>query len=170
MDATCEEGQADITWLYILGSEAARSLQPGSSGGVATRPKALRPVFGDRSISKTTTSESRTESFRTAREEPYSSEDDCKSTVRPSLPSPRTSQTTVRQISQHKVKKASQPSGIGLGLDFDPKTDDSLTPRTKGEFIKFDAGWESSNEVEKEWDDNLGRHVTRFEPYRCMTE
>ncbi|CRK26778.1 hypothetical protein BN1708_000588 [Verticillium longisporum] len=125
----------------------------------ATRPKALRPVFGERSISKATTSESRTESFRTAREEQYSSEDDCKSTVRPSLPSPRTSQTTVRQISQHKVKKASQPSGIGLGLDFDPKTDDSLTPRTKGEFIKFDAGWESSNEVEKEWDDNLGRHV-----------
>ncbi|EEY14277.1 conserved hypothetical protein [Verticillium alfalfae VaMs.102] len=125
----------------------------------AARPKALRPVFGDRSISKTTTSESRTESFRTAREEPYSSEDDCKSTIRPSLPSPRTSQTTVLQISQHKVKKASHPSGIGLGLDFDPKTDDSLTPRTKGEFIKFDAGWESSNEVEKEWDDNLGRHV-----------
>ncbi|KAH6709747.1 hypothetical protein EV126DRAFT_2072 [Verticillium dahliae] len=125
----------------------------------ATRPKALRPVFGDRSISKPTTSESRTESFRTAREEPYSSEDDCKSTVRPSLPSPRTSQTTVRQISQHKVKKASQLGGIGLGLDFDPKTDDSLTPRTKGEFIKFDAGWESPNEVEKEWDDNLGRHV-----------
>ncbi|KAF3357865.1 Glucose-repressible alcohol dehydrogenase transcriptional effector [Verticillium dahliae VDG1] len=108
----------------------------------ATRPKALRPVFGDRSISKPTTSESRTESFRTAREEPYSSEDDCKST-----------------ISQHKVKKASQLGGIGLGLDFDPKTDDSLTPRTKGEFIKFDAGWESPNEVEKEWDDNLGRHV-----------
>ncbi|EGY18346.1 uncharacterized protein VDAG_08680 [Verticillium dahliae VdLs.17] len=127
----------------------------------ATRPKALRPVFGDRSISKPTTSESRTESFRTAREEPYSSEDDCKSTVRPSLPSPRTSQTTVRQISQHKVKKASQLGGIGLGLDFDPKTDDSLTPRTKGEFIKFDAGWESPNEVEKEWDDNLGRHVMK---------
>ncbi|KAH6697574.1 hypothetical protein F5X68DRAFT_5641 [Plectosphaerella plurivora] len=124
------------------------------------RPKAKRPVFMDRTASKAT-SESRTESFRTAREEPWASEeDDSKSTVRPGLPSVRTtSQSTVRQLSRESRKPRVAAVGLGLGMD-STKGDDDLTPRTKGEFNRFDGDWASPNEVEQVWDDNLGRKVT----------
>jgi len=92
----------------------------------------------------------------TAREEPYVSEDDTKSTTRPTPGSTRTSQSTVRQISKEKK----QPRALGLGLGFESNVEDNLTPRTRGEFSKFDGDWASPNEVERIWDDNLGRHVT----------
>lgn len=121
------------------------------------RHEALRPVYGDRSVSKATTSDSRTESFRTAREEPYNSEeDDAKSTVRPSLPSARTSRNTVLRVSDVRSQEP-EPIGLGLGLRHHAK--ESLTPTTRGEFILFDGEWASSSEVEQEWDENLGRNV-----------
>ncbi|GKT90869.1 hypothetical protein Ct61P_08719 [Colletotrichum tofieldiae] len=124
----------------------------------ATRPKAVRPIPIDRTVSKATTAESRTESFRTAREEPYSSEeDDLQSTVRPSILSARTSQNTVRRVSESRAKS---PTPIGLGLGLESPSEAATTPKTKSDFGAFDGEWASNNEVEQEWDDNLGRTVT----------
>lgn len=118
------------------------------------RPKVCRPSLVDRLPSKATT-DSRSASFKTARENPDSSEDE-RSTLRPIVPSVsgRTSQSTVRQTVDAKQKKT-QNVGLGLGLD----SQESLTPRAKQEFITFDGEWGSGSEVEQEWDDNLNRNV-----------
>ncbi|KAH8911961.1 hypothetical protein BR93DRAFT_983160 [Coniochaeta sp. PMI_546] len=122
----------------------------------ADRRPRPRPVINDRIPSKATT-DSRTESFTTARENPESeSEEDVKSTVRPVLPSARSSHSTVRQASAEKPK----PRTVGLGLGMESSPEDDVTPRTKGEFMTFDGDWGSSSEVEQEWDDNLDRTVT----------
>ncbi|WDK20301.1 hypothetical protein CGRA01v4_11588 [Colletotrichum graminicola] len=124
----------------------------------ATRSKAVRPIPIDRTVSKATTVESRTASFRTAREEPYSSEDDdMQSTVRPNILSARTSQNTVRRVSEPRAKS---PSPVGLGLGLESPSEDATTPKMKNDFNAFDGEWTANNEVEQEWDDNLGRTVT----------
>ena len=124
-------------------------------GPAERRPKP-RPLLSERLSSKAT-ADSRTESFRTAPENPCSSEDedDGRSTLRPVIPSAKTSQTTVRQVNGGK----SQTVGLGLGLE-STTPDGNLTPRTQGEFVIFDGEWGANSEVEKEWDDNLERHVT----------
>lgn len=119
-------------------------------------------MLNDRMPSKAAT-DSRTESFKTAPENPYSSEEeDGKSTVRQQPPSTRTSQNTVRQVSGGGGGAAPEPEpqtvGLGLGLESNPE--DDLTPRTRREFATFDGGWGSASEVEQEWDDNLMRNVT----------
>lgn len=119
-----------------------------------------RPTLNHRIPSKSTT-DSRTESFRTALESPEASdEEDSRSTVCPPSPSARTSQITVRQVNggEHKLQ-----NGVGLGLGVRPdfvEGPDDLTPRRKGEFNSFDGEWGSGSEVEQEWDDNLSRNVT----------
>lgn len=128
--------------------------------GAAAPQSQSRPSINDRIPSKNTT-DSRTESFRTARENPDSSDDDDRRlTLRPILPSAKTSQTTVRQLSRES--KRSRIVGLGLGLESNPS--DDLTPRTTGEFNSFDGEWASgetgASEVEEEWDDNLWRNVT----------
>lgn len=113
------------------------------------RPRPSRPSVADRIPSKAT-NESRSASFTTARETPYSSGDE-RAAVRPAMSSSNTSsQNTVRPIAETKQR------GVGLGLD----PDTCLTPRTKQEFTAFDGGWESGNEAETEWDPYLFRNVT----------
>ncbi|KAI1742705.1 hypothetical protein F4680DRAFT_24712 [Xylaria scruposa] len=119
---------------------------------VGRRPKAFRPVLTDRIPSKAT-ADSRSESFKTARESPSFSDEE-KTTPRPIVPSARASQNTTGQRSESKTSKP-QDVGVGLGLDLD----DDLTPRTKHEFFTFDGEWGSNSEVEQEWDDNLNRNV-----------
>lgn len=153
-----------------------------SPPGKADRQPRPRPVINDRIPSKVTT-DSRTESFRTARENPESeseedvkatvrpilpsfrtarenpeseSEEDVKSTVRPILPSAPSSHSTVRHVSPEQTK----PKTVGLGLGMESSPEDNVTPRTTGEFMTFDGDWGSSSEVEQEWDDNLSRTVT----------
>ncbi len=129
--------------------------------GLASRLTRPRPAIGDR-IPSRPAPESRTESFKTAPENPYSSGDDeDKSTLRPILPSAKTSQDTVRQADGEK-KTAPRAVGLGLGLESSPGGD--LTPRTAKEFNVFDGEWGergggSPSEVEEEWDFNLGRNV-----------
>ncbi|KAI1133295.1 hypothetical protein F5Y10DRAFT_274226 [Nemania abortiva] len=119
---------------------------------VGRRPKAFRPVLSDRIPSKAT-ADSRTESFKTARESPSFSDED-KSTPRPIVPSAGTSRNAAgRQIGS----KSGKPQNVGLGLGVE--LDDDLTPRTKQEFFTFDGEWASNSEVEQEWDDNLNRNV-----------
>ncbi len=120
---------------------------------------APRPAISERVPSKaTTTTDSRTESFKTARENPSSDDDEEKSTLRPPLASARTSQITVRKIS--KELRVIHPLAVGLGLGLESGPEGSLTPKSKREFIAFDGDWGSASEVEQEWDDNLSRNVT----------
>lgn len=126
------------------------------------RPKTLplRPPFYDRIPSKCTT-DSRTESFKTALESPEVSDaEDSRSTLRPPARSARTSQLTVRQVSGSEKKPPPRESGLELGIESDfVDGRQSLTPRSKSEFNTFDGEWGSGSEVEQEWDDNLMRNV-----------
>lgn len=103
---------------------------------------------------------SRTDSFRTARETLYSSDEDESSTVRPRIPSARPSETDVLQVPRKEI-------GLGLGLESD--NEGSVTPKAKNEssqqeFSAFDGEWGTSpddvSEVERVWDYNLLRNVT----------
>ncbi|KAH7356782.1 hypothetical protein BKA65DRAFT_392451 [Rhexocercosporidium sp. MPI-PUGE-AT-0058] len=129
-------------------------------------PLAFRPPISDRYPS------SRTDSFKTARENPYSSDEDEASTVRPGLPSARTSTVEVPQVIQKPQKR--KEVGLGLGLESD--NEGAATPRARvdsqEEFVVFDGEWGAAGgeaEVEREWDDNLMRNVTvRKRPGRNM--
>lgn len=130
----------------------------------AIRPKPQsplpRPALYDRIPSKCTT-ESRTESFRTALESPEVSDvEDSRSTLRPAAQSARTSQITVRQTNGDE-KKSQRGSGVWSGAEPSLVNGvDNLTPRSKREFNTFDGEWGLGSEVEQEWDDNLMRNVT----------
>lgn len=120
-------------------------------------PLAFRPPASDRYPS------SRTDSFKTARENPYSSDEDEGSTVRPVLPSTRPSENAVPQLADRQQRR--KEVGLGLGLESDEGT---TTPRpntdSQNKFVVFDGEWgaagEDVSEVEREWDDNLMRNVT----------
>ncbi|KAI1156966.1 hypothetical protein F4825DRAFT_141469 [Nemania diffusa] len=119
---------------------------------VGRRPKAFRPALSDRLPSKATV-DSRTESFKTARESPSFSDEE-KSTPRPIVPAAGTSRNVAGRRFEPKSGKL-QDVGLGLGVELD----DDLTPRIKQEFFTFDGEWASNSEVEQEWDDNLSRNV-----------
>ncbi|KAK3945893.1 hypothetical protein QBC46DRAFT_424739 [Diplogelasinospora grovesii] len=130
--------------------------------GPAGRPSRPRPIISDRNPSKIT-ADSRTESFRTAPENPISSDDDddARSTLRPAIPSTKTSQSTVRQANGDGKLK---PQAVGLGLGLESSPEDNVTPRTAKEFNAFDGEWgsgskDSSREAEEEWDNNRRRNV-----------
>ncbi|CAK7222866.1 hypothetical protein SEUCBS140593_005047 [Sporothrix eucalyptigena] len=116
------------------------------------RPKgpALRPPLRDRNLSKGTT-DSRTESFKTARENPSSSSSDNEDSfmsLRPAPISERTSESTVRNLAEESDEppKKRQPEVVGLGLGLESSPEESITPKSKREFISFDGEWGSSSE------------------------
>ena len=127
----------------------------------ATRPKALRPSLLNRGTSRSTTVESRTDSFRTAREEPLSSEEeDGKSTIRGALGSGRTSQSTVRKVSDNANNRVPNPRALDMALArLTGPSEDSYTPRTRSELAQFDGDWDSGDD-ERDWDENLNRTIT----------
>ncbi|CAG8983063.1 hypothetical protein HYALB_00006091 [Hymenoscyphus albidus] len=125
-------------------------------------PLSFRPPIFDRYPS------SRAESFKTALESQDSSEEEA-STVRPAIPSTRTSALEVPQLPklQHRRKEI----GLGLGLESDNEGTTTPRPRVgtpRRESHVFDGEWISEpSEVEREWDDNLMRNVTvRKRPMR----
>lgn len=123
-----------------------------------------RPAPPQRRTSKSTTTDSRTESFRTALESPEPSEEDeeedSNSTLRV-IPLERTSDLTVRRLNRDE---SNTPKGAVLGAGTKSKHGEEahdLTPRaSKSEFHSFDGDWGAESEVEQEWDDNLARTVT----------
>lgn len=123
------------------------------------RPKAVRALLSDRTPSKTA-SDSRSGSFRTAREEPYTSEDE-RSSQHPTLPSARTSRSTVRQVGKDDETpvRGKQPNGQARTRE---AADPDATPRSKIRPVTFDGEWRMNTgdtEVVQEWDDYLQRHV-----------
>lgn len=130
----------------------------------ASRPRALRPSTLDRGNSRTATitTDSRTESFKTAREEPLSSEDEgAMSTVKTVIASSTPSQTTVLRVPVNAGSRAIPPQALDLALErLTTYQDETYTPRTRGELAQFDGEWGSPNQVDQEWDDNLQRVVS----------
>ncbi|KHN96995.1 uncharacterized protein MAM_05104 [Metarhizium album ARSEF 1941] len=128
----------------------------------ASRPRVFRLATFDRGTSRTTTAttDSHTESFKTAREEPLSEDEAAMSAIQSILTSSTPSQATVLrkpvQVSSHTVK----PQLSDLALEYSAKHDESYTPWARGELARFDGEWSSPNRVEQEWDDNLGRMVS----------
>ena len=112
---------------------------------------------------------SRNDSFKTAREDFSSEDEDEVSTVRPILPSARPSQVEIPKAELTKSREI----GLGLGLESDNertpspgyrKRDKNLSASNPAdEFMTFDGQWSSAgevSEVEREWDHNLMRNVT----------
>ncbi|KAK2593537.1 hypothetical protein QQS21_008760 [Conoideocrella luteorostrata] len=136
----------------------------------ANRPRALRPLALERGHIRTVTAttDSRTESFKTAREDQLSSEDEAAtSTAKTVLASSTPSQTTVLRAPVGAASRAVQPETLDLAFErLNTNPDESYTPRTRGELAKFDGEWDSPRYVEREWDDNLQRMVSvgRLEP------
>ncbi|KAK3988656.1 hypothetical protein QBC44DRAFT_329065 [Cladorrhinum sp. PSN332] len=148
-----------------------------SPPGPAARQVKPRPPISERLPSKITIG-SRTESWRTAPENPESSDDgelndQGTSALRSALPSAKTSQSTVRQVNGDS--KAKQPQIVGLGLGLESPAQEDVTTPTAQEFKKFDGEWaegEASliSEVEEEWDQNLGRNVMVRRKRRPITQ
>lgn len=143
----------------------------------AIMPLSFRPRASDRHSSDRYPS-SRTDSFKTARENPYSSDEDEVSTVRPVLPSAKTSATEVPQMPPIR-QRTQKRKEVGLGLGLESDNEGAPTPKpAKGDtfhdedFVVFDGEWGSTgdaSEVEREWDDNLMRNVVvRKRPGRSM--
>ncbi|TWU72536.1 hypothetical protein ED733_003999 [Metarhizium rileyi] len=130
----------------------------------ASRPRALRPSTLDRGSSRTatTTTNSRTESVKTTREEPLSEEDEAAMlNAKAVVISPPPSQSTVfrgsRSTSGHTIK----PQALDLALErLTAKHDEGYTPGSRRELAEFDGGWGSFNQVEQECGDNLERLVS----------
>ncbi|KAK2625170.1 hypothetical protein QTJ16_005539 [Diplocarpon rosae] len=119
-------------------------------------PLAFRPRNCDRYPS------SHTDSFKTARENPDSSDEDEGSTVRPFLHSARTSAMGVSRIPKKLPKR--KEVGLGLGLESENEGTTTSRPRENSspeESVVSDGEWRSAGEeeVEREWDDNLMRNV-----------
>jgi hypothetical protein len=119
---------------------------------------------------------SRTDSFKTARENPYSSDEDEVSTVRPNLPSARPSQVDIPQMSTKLASPTKlKAREIGLGLRLESDNESTPSPGQPGQnrfsfqsnatndFGTFDGEWSSvgePDEVEWEWDNNLMGNVS----------
>jgi hypothetical protein len=122
---------------------------------------------------------SRTDSFRTAREHPYSSDEDDVSTLVPVLSSLRHSQVIIPRVPIVSSKQKAHEIGLGLGLEFDDES--SPNPNQSGQnrfsfqsnvtsdFRTFDGEWVNTGaagDVESEWDDNLKWNVSMRRPPR----
>ncbi|OAA33806.1 hypothetical protein AAL_01271 [Moelleriella libera RCEF 2490] len=110
------------------------------------RPEALRPPTRDRSFSKalSVTTDSRTGSFKTAREEQLSSEDETSSlSARTILASSNPSQATMLRIPSDTIKHV-QPQALGVALErLQPGSEKSYAPRHHCDFARFDGDWAS---------------------------
>jgi len=123
-------------------------------------PLTFRPPRSDRYLS----SQSRSDSFRTARENPYSSDEDGGSTLRPVLPVTRPADV---EVTPPRLRSENRKE-VGLGLGLESDNEGTATPKastgSQQEFLVFDGEWgsaeEETSEVEREWDDNLMRNVT----------
>ncbi|KUI74144.1 hypothetical protein VM1G_09887 [Cytospora mali] len=154
----------DVTPPQIIPTTTTTTTTATTLPTARPRPPTLRPTLYDRLPSKSTT-DSRSESFTTARESPVpSDEDDGRATLRPAPISTRTSQVTVRQAagnsSEHKTSQSRLGSGIRLDSDLGDDDQADLTPKFKGEFGSFDGEWGPGGEVNQEWDGNLMRNAT----------
>ncbi|ESZ98495.1 hypothetical protein SBOR_1157 [Sclerotinia borealis F-4128] len=151
---------ASVKDSVVQSTPSPSTIQKSPPTPDVTPPRAMPPSAFRSVLANSRYLSSRTDSFRTARENLYSSDEDETSTIRPRRPSARPSEAEVLQVPRKEI-------GLGLGLESD--NEGSTTPKVKEEssqqeFGAFDGEWGTSpgdvSEVEREWDDNLMRNVT----------
>ncbi|KAK3196175.1 hypothetical protein K4F52_000554 [Lecanicillium sp. MT-2017a] len=133
----------------------------------ALRP--LRPPPNDRSASGTTPTESRTDSFTTAREEQISSDDEAgrAADMTSHFGSGQTSQTTILRIPETNDSRLVHPQALDAALGrLNHVAPDSLTPRTRTEFGLFDGEWPQSKNVQK---DRQQEHEQDYKHQQAVT-
>ncbi|PHH71848.1 hypothetical protein CDD82_6297 [Ophiocordyceps australis] len=109
--------------------------------------------------SRLTPTDWRLESFQTARQDaPLSGNETAASTVRPRLDSTTLSQFTNRSTTDSKTSRLVHARALSLALkQLDLAATDSQSNHRS---VKFDGDWGSPSDIEREWDDNLGRFVS----------
>lgn len=132
----------------------------------ASRPRAIRALLlSERTASNPkSTTDSRSESFKTAREDPFTSEDETdRALMQPEAPSTRTSQSTVRHVGPvEQPPQRQEPAENQRSPTESTPEDQNSTPKSKTGPLTFDGEWRmnsSRTEVVQEWDDNLQRVV-----------
>ena len=117
-------------------------------------PPKVRPL-PERAPASERYASSRAESFKTARENLDSSDDEAV-TLRGKLSARPSTEAQMR-----KTPPRRKAVGLGLGLESDRGSSPKYASVSQEEFIHFDGEWgRDFEEVEREWDDNLMRNVT----------
>ncbi|TQV92016.1 hypothetical protein IF1G_09088 [Cordyceps javanica] len=104
-----------------------------------TALRSARQPYWDQSSSGATPTDSRNDSFTTAREEPFSEDDHARAALRSRKNSAQTAHATILRAPEMSAS-ASVPEIL-------PASAPQLTPRTMNEFRKFDGQWESAQEL-----------------------
>ncbi|EGX93758.1 hypothetical protein CCM_02027 [Cordyceps militaris CM01] len=110
-----------------------------------TALKSVRPPRCDQSPPGATPTDSRNDSFTTAREEQFSEDDHARAALRSRSTSAQTSQTTILATREMPAPvQVRPPAGATGSLPISPP---QLTPRTMNEFRKFDGEWDSAQQL-----------------------
>lgn len=131
--------------------------------------KPLRPPPCDRSVSGTTPTESRTDSFTTAREEQTASDDEAGrvAEMRSHFGSGQTSQTTILRVPETNHNQAIHPQALDAALvKLNHTPTEPITPRTMSEFGLFDGEWPSHKQRQ---DDRLQEQEQDLKYQRAVT-
>ncbi|OAA55416.1 hypothetical protein ISF_07927 [Cordyceps fumosorosea ARSEF 2679] len=110
--------------------------------------KSVRQTNWDQSSAAVTPTDSRNDSFTTAREEQFSSEDDhARTALRSRTTSAQTSRTTILRLPDLPAPAPVQARPLVSAPESLPVGAQQLTPRTMNEFGKFDGEWESAQQL-----------------------
>ncbi|KAM3436146.1 hypothetical protein MY4824_004451 [Beauveria thailandica] len=113
-----------------------------------TALKSARQSRWEQSPPGATPTDSRNDSFKTAQEEQFSSEEDHARTVSKSrTTSARTSQATILRIPEMPAPAPVQPQPLSAAPESAPVSAHQLTPRTMNAFHQFDGEWNSARQL-----------------------
>ncbi|KAJ6786073.1 hypothetical protein PWT90_10549 [Aphanocladium album] len=118
-----------------------------------TAVKIVRQPHWEQSSTGATPTDSRNDSFKTAQEEPFSSEDDhARTPLRSRTNSAHTSQTTILRVPEMPAASPVSAQPLSSSSASAAATTQELTPRTMNEFRKFDGEWDPAGELAKDRD------------------
>lgn len=113
-----------------------------------TAVKSVRQPHWEQSSTGATPTDSRNDSFKTAREEQFSSEDDhARAAMKSRTTSAHTSQTTIRRVPEMPAPVPAQAQPPASAPNNLPVSAQQLTPRTMNEFRQFDGEWDSARQL-----------------------
>ncbi|KAJ4145976.1 hypothetical protein LMH87_004807 [Akanthomyces muscarius] len=116
-----------------------------------TAVKAVRQPHWEQSSTGATPTDSRNDSFKTAQEEQFSSEDDhARAALKSRTNSAHTSQTTILRIPELPAPAPVQVQPLASAPGNPPVSVQQLTPRTMDEFRQFDGEWDSARQLAKD--------------------
>ncbi|OAQ99923.1 hypothetical protein LLEC1_06651 [Akanthomyces lecanii] len=127
-----------------------------------TAVKSARQPHWEQSSTGATPTDSRNDSFKTAQEEQFSSEDDhARAALKSRTDSAHTSQTTVLRIPEMPALAPVQLQPLASAQGNTPISAQQLTPRTVNEFRQFDGEWDSARQLAEDRDREQQQDGTR---------